>query len=371
MKELVVRMRNALLHFLYKNVLKNIFFRIDPEEVHDRMIQVGVFLGKYALTRGMVRLLFSYRNKKLEQTLLGIKFANPIGLAGGFDKNAQLTDVFPAVGFGFAEVGSITGEPCAGNPKPRLWRLKKSRSLVVYYGLKNDGSEKIRARLRGKQFVIPIGTNVAKTNDPKTVTVQAGIADYAKAYAHFSDIGEYFTVNVSCPNAFGGQPFTDPRQLNRLLARLRKIPTRKPIFLKLSPDLERKTIDGIIRVAGKYAIAGFICSNLTKNRDAVNGEQVPEKGGLSGKRVEARANDLIAYVYKKTKGKYIIIGCGGVFSAEDAYVKLRHGASLVQMVTGMIFEGPQRISEINQGLVCLLERDGLATVREAIGSDMR
>jgi len=371
MKEQVIFVRNYILRFLYKAILQKIFFLQDPEIIHDRMLNVGRFLGKFSLTRWLVSLLFSYQDKTLSQEILGIKFANPIGLGAGFDKDAVLTDTLPGVGFGFIEVGSITGEACAGNPKPRLWRLKKSKALVVNYGLKNEGSEAIAKSLKGKTFKIPLGTNIAKTNSPNTVKVENGIADYAKAFKEFVQIGDYFTVNISCPNAYGGQPFTDATRLDKLLQRLDEISTKKPIFLKLSPDLSQSEIDRILAISNKHQVAGFICSNLTKNRnnrkikDSVDGTE----GGMSGKVVEDLANNLISYIYRKTKGKFVIIGLGGVFCAEDAYKKIKLGASLVELITGMIFEGPQVISEINQGLVKLLKKDGFGNISQAIGKD--
>ncbi|KKU48656.1 MAG: Dihydroorotate dehydrogenase 2 [Parcubacteria group bacterium GW2011_GWA2_46_9] len=345
----------------------------DPEDVHDRMIGVGKFLGRYAITRRTTAFLFSYSHPMLEQNILGINFFNPISLAAGFDKNAELIDILPSVGFGFMEVGSITGEPCAGNPKPRLWRLVKSKALVVYYGLKNDGAEAIAARLKNKKTTIPLGISIAKTNSEKTIETEAGISDYVKAYEKFINIGDYCTINISCPNAYGGQPFTNAESLEKLLNRIDTILASKPIFLKISPDLNHDEIDGIIEVAGRHKISGFICTNLTKNRnnEKIKDAAVPEKGGMSGKVVEELANELISYIYKKTNGQFVIIGCGGVFSAKDAYKKIRAGASLVQLITGMIYEGPQVISEINQGLISLLARDGFSNISEAVGADNR
>jgi dihydroorotate dehydrogenase len=371
MKEKILEIRDRISHFLYKKIAVKIFFLMDPEKIHDMMIIFGRMLGSNLVTRAITSQFFRYSNEKLQQKILGIEFPNPVGLGAGFDKNAQITSILPAVGFGFAEVGSITGEPCEGNPRPRLWRLKKSKSIVIYYGLKNDGCEKISARLAKKRFRIPIGTSVAKTNCKETVETDAGVADYVKVYRSFADIGSYTTINISCPNAFGGEPFTDPAKLEKLLKETDKITTKKPVFLKISPDLDKKEIDKIIEVSGKHRVDGFICSNLTKKRDnpKIIDEKVPEKGGMSGKVLDELADDLISYVYKKTKGKCVIIASGGVFNAEDAYRKIKLGATLVQVVTGMIFEGPQTISQINQGLVKLLEKDGFVNISEAVGKD--
>lgn len=372
-KEKIIAARNKVERFLYVNILKPVFFLFDPEDVHDLMTNTGVILGRFKLTKLATSLFFSYSHPSLEQEILGIKFSNPIGLAAGFDKEAILADILPSVGFGFVEVGSITGEPCKGNDRPRLWRLSKSEALVIYYGLKNAGSKAISSRLSGKKFDVPIGTSVAKTNSPDTCNMDGGIKDYVKAYRSFTKIGDYFTVNISCPNAFGGEPFTDPIKLNALLSAIDEIKTDKPVFLKISPDLNDKQLKDVIEVCDRHKVDGFISSNLTKKRDnpKIKDEIVPEKGGISGRVVEDLADEQIRKIYKMTGGKYVIMGCGGIFNAEDAYKKIRAGASLVQLITGMIFEGPQMIGDTNLGLVRLLERDGFKNISEAVGADIR
>lgn len=361
--------------WLYRHLLKPVFFRQDPEAVHDRMVRVGKALGSNRFARRFLAALFRYRHPILEQDVLGIHFANPVGLAAGFDKDAQLTRVMPSVGFGFEEVGSITGEPCPGNKGKRLWRLPKSRGLVVWYGLKNDGSEAISERLAVERFEIPIGTNVAKTNAPDTVDTEKGIADYEKAFRAFADIGDYFTVNISCPNAFGGEPFSDPEKLDRLMKTLDAVDTDKPVFIKFAADMDTQELDRLIEVADQHRVHGFIFSNLTKKRDRPEIDQAEiagiDKGGISGKAVVKASNALIGHAYRRAGDRYVIIGLGGIFSAEDAYEKILEGATLVQLITGMIFEGPQLIGEINKGLVALLRRDGYGNIQEAIGARHR
>lgn len=359
------------LSFLYKNIFKPVVFRFDPETVHDTVSGFGKVLSKFSLGRKVTRELFYYEHPSLSQDLLGVHFENPIGLSAGFDKNAQLTDILPDVGFGFAEVGSITGEYCPGNDRPRLWRLPESKSLLVYYGLKNDGCEKIAQRLEGKQFRIPIGISVAKTNNQACADTKVGVADYAKAFRAFANIGSFTTINISCPNTFGGQPFTDPESLDMLLEETDKIPTNKPTFVKFSPDLSIEQMDKLLEVIAKHKVHGLICSNLTKDhkRIEIKEKDLPSFGGFSGKVQEELSNNQLAYVYKKTRGKYVLVGCGGVFTAEDAYKKIRLGASLIQMITGMIFEGPQVVGDINRGLVELLKKDGFSSIKEAVGVD--
>lgn len=362
----------AFIRFCYRHVAKPLFFTQDPEDVHDRMCGLGERLGRHGAARWLTRTIFQYKSPALEQDIQGIHFSNPIGLAAGFDKNATLTRILPAVGFGFEEVGSITGEPCAGNKRPRLWRLPKSRGLVVYYGLKNDGCEAIARRLQGRTFDVPIGVSVAKTNSPATVDVPDGIADYVKAFRAFLDIGQYFTINISCPNVFGGEPFTDPDRLDLLLSEIDTIATAKPIFLKMPADVTTEQLNALVAVADRHRVHGFILSNLTKkfDRPEIRQDEIAGivHGGISGKPTFDQSNTLIAHLYRKAAGRYVIIGCGGVFSAEDAYEKIRQGATLIQLITGMIFEGPQLIGEINRGLVELLRRDGFRNIHESVGS---
>ncbi len=370
-----------MIHGSYLCVLKPFFFLQDPEKVHDYMTCVGSILGKYSLGRASARWLFAYKNESLSQNVLGIHFENPIGLSAGFDKNAEMTDILPSVGFGFAEVGSVTGEKCAGNPKPRLWRLPKSKSLVVWYGLKNDGCDAVSKKLSGKHFDIPIGASVAMTNCAENLVLENAIGDFAKAFRTMEPVSDYITVNISCPNAKGGQPFIDPQKLDQLFNVLDKIPTKKPVFIKLSPDLSHDEIDSMLDVVYKHRIDGIISTNLTRKRDnpIVVDEKVPAVGGMSGKAVSDLSDDTLAYISRKQKArtkddneskKLILIASGGVFTAYDAYKKIRFGASLVQMITGMIYEGPQVISEINRGLTELLKRDGFADISQAIGVDV-
>jgi dihydroorotate dehydrogenase len=369
-----IKSRNSFTGCVYRQLFKKLYFRFDPEEVHEHILRFGAALGRSGVLKTCTEIAFSApRFAILEQNLLGIRFRNPVGLAAGFDKDARLLDILPATGFGFAEVGSVTGEPCGGNPKPRLWRLIKSQALAVNYGLKSEGCQAVSGRLRGKKFQIPIGISIAKTNSPSTVETEDGIEDYAKAIRAFTGIGDYITVNISCPNAFGGLPFTDPGRLDMLLKRLGGLKTPKPIFIKLPPNLSEAETISILDIARGHGIKGFICSNLIKNPDQgmIADAGISFKGGVSGKPLERSANELIKLVYGHTKGECVIAGCGGIFSAEDAYKKIRLGASLVQLITGMIFRGPQLISEINTGLGELLSKDGFKNVSEAVGADYR
>lgn len=377
--EFLIRCRNALFSVGYRYMVKPVFFSIDPEQVHDSMLSRGAWLGTSQFRRLLARAAFYYSHPALRQTIKGLTFANPVGLAAGFDKDGTLTQILPEVGFGFIEIGSITGRPCSGNPGRHLWRLKKSKSIVVNYGLKNLGATTISEALKDVPFKVPVGISMAKTNSAATIDEEQGIADYLSVYREFVTrrVGNYFTINISCPNVCGGQPFLEPHALRRLLAALSEARLRygdmTPWFLKLAADLYPTVVDEIIEAARPYPVAGFICANLTKNRNnkKIIDRDVPDCGGLSGAVVKDLSTNLVRYIYSKTGPEFVIIGCGGIFSAEDAYAKIKAGASLLQLITGMIFKGPQLISQINQGLVGLLRRDGYASISEAIGADHR
>ncbi|MFZ1020072.1 MAG: quinone-dependent dihydroorotate dehydrogenase [Minisyncoccia bacterium] len=368
--------RNYIVRKIYQWILKPVFFQIDPEIIHDQMSEFLHFLGKYALTRKIAYFCWGFSNQSLEQTILGINFKNPIGLSAGFDKNAALTQIMPSLGFGFEEVGSITAKPYDGNPKPRLYRLPEAKSLRINYGLKNLGAEILSKRLQNKIFSCPIGINIAKTNNPETSNVKTGIEDYFFTYKIFQDIGDYFTINISCPNTCEEKPiFAEPENLDLLLQKIFSISKIKPVFVKLSPDLPETQLNGILEVCLKYKVDGFVCTNLTK----INVLNHKGKGGFSGKLDEELSLKTIRYVYKKINDpakallwqnyKPIIIGVGGVFTAQDAYKKIKAGASLIELITGMILEGPQVVSDINLGLVKLLKKDGYKNISEAVGKE--
>lgn len=355
--------------WVYQRLIKPILFRFDPEDVHDATVALSKIVAKIPPARGFLALLWTYKHPMLEQDVCGLHFRNPIGLAGGFDKNAELMRFMPSLGFGYTEVGSITQHACDGNPKPRLWRMPSSKSILVYYGLKNNGVDEIAPRLSSTRASLPVGTNIAKTNSKAACDDDIAIADYAYSFEKLASVGDYFTVNISCPNTYGGQPFTDRKRLHALLSRLDTIPTKKPVFIKLSPDITAQQRKDIAELSFKHKVDGFICTNLTKVRDAAHMPQdfPSENGGMSGGLVRELSDELISDMYKLTGGKKVIIGCGGVFTAEHAYEKIKRGATLIQMVTGLIYQGPQAVAVINRDLVRLMQHDGYASLAEAVG----
>ena len=362
----LIKIRNDIHTWIYSNIVKPIAFKFSPEGTHVFFVKVGKILGKYKLTKLITRDLYYYENNMISQRINNIEFKNPVGLSAGFDKNAEIISICEDVGFGFSEVGSVTKGQYSGNEGVRLMRLKKQKSLWINLGLNNNGINEISNRLKKSKYNIPFGVSIAKTNCQETANDLVGKKDYIYTLNQLNNlnVGDFYVFNISCPNAFGGQPFSRSSAYESLLKESRRLKISKPLFIKLSPDLTKNELDKILKISGKYHVSGFIISNLTKKHNY-------GKGGLSGKLVENLSNKMIKYVYDKTKGKYVIIGVGGIFSAEDAYKKIRLGASLVELITGMIYCGPNLISEINQGLVELLKRDGFDNIKQAIGMDVK
>ena len=358
---------------IYKTCIKPVLFKLNPDFVHEMITTIGEIGSKTVVTRYLLQSAYDYQNPKLETTVFGLSFKNPVGIAGGFDKDCKLIETLPLIGFGFTEVGSITAKPYEGNERPWNIRLIDDQSILVNYGLKNKGAKVLKEKIRSKKRKVPLIINIAKTNDP-TIKGSDSFEDYYQSLKLLLPEADIINLNISCPNTGDGTLFCEsPTLLKGLLDRLSKEKISKPIVLKIKPDLNQKLLKEIILLSISYPfIKGFILSNLTKNRDLI--KKVTQKkieqnhGGLSGKPVQKLSDEMIKNVYQWTKGKYPIIGLGGIFTAEDAYRKICLGASLVELATGMIFQGPATIKRINKGLVTLLEKDGYTTISQAVGS---
>jgi dihydroorotate dehydrogenase subfamily 2 len=339
---------------LYKSALKPLLFRLNPETAHDLMVRMGVLLGGTALGRAMVSLLYGYRGPDASVTVDGITYRTPVLLSAGFDYNGQLTQILPSLGFGGEEVGSITAKPCAGNPAPRLTRLPRSRSIIVNKGLKNDGVDAVIARLKATPRIpgFVIGISIAKTNDAATVSVEDGIADYLASFTALcaSGVGDYYTLNVSCPNAFGGETFAEASRLEKLLAALSSVHCNKPVYVKMPINLAWESFQAMLDVMKQHSfIKGVIIGNLNKDYSSLDvRDEAPAeyRGGLSGKPCFLTANELIRKTREYVGAGFTIIGSGGIMSADDAREKMAAGADLLQMITGMIYEGPSVVSEV-------------------------
>lgn len=376
---MIQRFAWLIMRGLYKSVIKPLVFLSSPDLAHARTVGIFAFLGQQAWLRWLTRTVFKTKlNKRLMQNLHGIYFENPVGLSAGFDKNGEVIPIISNLGFGFGEVGSVTAKVCAGNIAPWFYRLPKTKSLVVNAGLPNDGSNKIINRLKrsNKQVYrdFSIILSVAKTNSPNCVGIEEGIEDYVttiKKAKNSREIGA-IELNISCPNTFGGEPFTNPASLDRLLKAVKKVNITKPIFVKMPSHLSWTKNNELLKVIVKYKLAGVTISNLMKSRDKLLlKDSLPDdiEGNLSGAPTKNKSNELIKNTYREYGGKLTIIGVGGIFSVDDAYQKIRLGSSLVEFISGMIFEGPQLASEINYGLDHRLKRDGFSHISDAIGVD--
>jgi len=381
MKNFIVGIRNKILWLGFR-AIRPLIFLMEPEQAHYSLKRMGVFLGSNPVTRWLTALLMDYNHKSLAITVDGIDYRNPVGLSAGFDKDGELTKIYPSIGFGLAELGSFTGEICPGNPGKRLFRMIKSKAIVVWYGLNNEGSETISKRLANEDFGrLRVGINAANSNLTPEFDLEMSINDYLKTMKLFKDIGDYYDVNISCPNTQDGEPFVDKKNLDALLTRIneeiRPI-SDKPIYVKLAADMTLDEIDVIVDGCVEHGMDGVVCTNLAKPQ--FNSEHRPEeyptekgllpkgKGAMSGLPLQRISTNVIRHVYRKTRGKITIIGVGGIFSAKDAYEKITSGASLLHMITTMIFDGPQNINEINRGLVKLLKKDGFDSIEQAVGS---
>lgn len=371
-----VIMITGVIGYLYKKFLKPIFFALDPEAVHEFHVSMGETFGNIPVIKTFFKFLFTYQNPLLSQQVAGATFSNPVGLAAGFDYDARLTSSLSMLGFGFQSVGTVTYLPYKGNPRPMLGRLPKSLSLMVNKGFKSRGAESIAEKLTAEKFEIPVGISIGRSNNAKLTTQKESIKDIMSSFRIFEKArikNAYYELNISCPNLIHGSiTFYPSRNLEELLKAVDRLKLTKPVFIKMPIEKSNKETLTMLSVIVKHNITGVIFGNLQKDRK--NKALIPEEvkkfkvGNFSGKPTFKRSNELISLTYKKYKDRLIIIGCGGVFSAEDAYEKIRRGATLVQLITGMIFEGPQLISQINQGLVDLLNKRGFTSISQAIGS---
>lgn len=364
----------------YQSILKPLLFQLDPELVHDLMTNTGELLGDFGITRQITRKLFAYEHEALKQTIDTIPFANPIGLSAGFDYNARLTSILPSVGFGFASVGTVTRNAYEGNVKPRLGRLPKSQSLLVNKGFKSLGIERVlQEHLKTSDSALQTGISIGATNSAKTSTTPAQIKDIVASFeyllAHQSEQKlAYYELNISCPNVLGSGNLASPQSLKQILKELQQLKLTKPLWVKFPIEQSWEESKPLLSTMIAHGVSAVVIGNLAKKRTnpAINPDELVTmeqlKGNFSGKPTWDLSNALIQKTYTHFGKDITIVGVGGVFSAEDAYHKIKLGSSLVQLITGMIFGGPQLIGQINQGLVNHVHADGFDHISQAIGS---
>jgi dihydroorotate dehydrogenase len=341
---------------VYKSLIKPFLFGKSPEEAHHFTFSLTKKVFNLPLFKQVIKRSYSLEDKSLEREVFGLKFKNPIGLAAGFDKDAKLIDEMALLGFGFIEIGTLTPKPQEGNPQPRLFRLPQDEALINRMGFNNGGVEDAILRLHNRKSNIIIGGNIGKN---KVTPNEEAEQDYLTCLNALHPFVDYFVVNVSSPNTPNLRDLQEKEPLKKLLLTVKeandKKPIPKPILLKIAPDLTDGQLDDIIEIVNETKIDGVIATNTTIDRSALTTPQDEVEnigaGGVSGKVLKNRSTEVIRYLSEKSGKSFPIIGVGGIFTAEDAIEKLEAGAALVQVYTGMIYEGPGIVKEIKKGLL--------------------
>jgi dihydroorotate dehydrogenase (fumarate)/dihydroorotate dehydrogenase len=364
---------------LYRVAVRPLLFRLDAETSHRATLRVLGALARSRAALGALERRMSVRDPGLRTRVAGIDFPGPVGLAAGFDKNAEAVAVTSRIGFGFVEVGSVSEHPSAGNAaRPRVWRLPTDEALRVYYGCPNDGAEIVAARLRRQRLPVPLGVNVVETNTGTLATAVEAADEIASAVGRFVGLADYLVLNLSCPNMPQGGCglFDDTSGLRLLLQSVARHPALPPVFLKLTPpgDPESpRVIDPILEAVDPFGfVKGFIL-NIPNRRPlesfrTATAELAATRGGITGPSLRTVTHSAIRAWYARIDHRrYALVGTGGICSAADAYETIRCGASLVQLYTALVYRGPALVARINEGLARLLARDGLRSIAEAVG----
>ena len=340
-----------LISAMYKSILRPILFKSDPEEIHHFTFSSVRRLFKVPGSKNIIKKLYQVNDTRLEREVFGLKFKNPVGLAAGFDKDAKLYKELSHFGFGFIEIGTVTPKPQPGNPKKRLFRLKEDQAIINRMGFNNGGVAEAVVRLQKNKNVL-IGGNIGKN---KVTPNDEAVNDYILCFNAMFNVVDYFVVNVSSPNTPGLRELQDKEPLTKLLATLQDLNAqkekRKPILLKIAPDLTEDQLLDIIDIVATTKIDGVIATNTTISREGLTSVNKEEIGGLSGKPLTKRSTEVIRFLSERSNKAFPIIGVGGIHSAQDALEKIEAGASLVQLYTGFIYEGPQLIKDINTELL--------------------
>ncbi len=347
----------------YENI-KKLLFKIDPEIVHTTVEKLTGIAPYCPFITSFIANTAVYEDEILEQELFGSKFRNPVGLAAGYDKDGKMAGFLPALGFGYIEVGTVTPLPQDGNPKPRLFRHPEHESLQNAMGFNNGGMVKLAKRLaKVTPNVIPIGVNIGKN---KLTASENTIEDYKKLVSKLESYGNYMVVNISSPNTPGLRDLQSEEFIENLFKEIKPL-TTKPTFLKIAPDLETETAISLCKKAVEVGADGIIATNTTNDYSLISG--VEKMGGLSGQVLTEKSFQLFDAIAKELFGKTILISVGGIDNGDEAYRRIRAGASLVQVYTALIYKGPALLKEINETIAKNLKRDGFKNIKEAIGAD--
>jgi len=360
----------------YRFCIRPLLFRFDAEWIHQATLRAG---ARLAPAQSALHKLFAFHDARLRIAAFGLEFPNPLGLGAGFDKNGTAVEALAATGFGFIEVGSVSAHPSRGNPvRPRLFRLPKDEALLVYYGVPNDGASAVARRLERVQIPVPLGVSLVETNTGRPAQLDDIIAELVAAARAFAEIADFLVLNLQCPNTEAGAgPLDDPAKLALLLDGLQSVARLPPVLLKVAAPKTSRDIDAVIGAVAPYAsVKGFILSTLARKPYA--GLRTPASelegrpGSLTGAPLKHLAREAVSAWYSRVdRSRHVLIGVGGVSTGEDAYALIRRGASLVQLATALVYHGPGLVGRITRELCALLERDGIARIADAVGTDHR
>ena len=360
----------------YTRCLRPVLFRCDPEWIHNRTLGLGQLAGASKWGRRVLEKIFVYEDARLATEVADLHFPNPVGMAAGFDKSGRMIQALACLGFGFVEIGSISAHASSGNARPRLFRLPLDEAIVVNYGVPNDGAPVVAQRIAQRPTQVPLGVNLVETNTGRPLEPEGVIAEFVEAVRPFTRRADYISLNLNCPNTTGGSsPFDDAANLQALMQEYASIDGLPPIFLKFTAHADPERTERLLEAVDPFAfVRGFIFNLPPGKAYALKSplalvDAMP--GTLCGRPVQAMIDaSLRAWYGRMDRRRYRLIGVGGIASAEDAYTKIRLGASLVQLYTALVYRGPGLVRRINEGLVHLLERDGFSHVSEAVGVDV-
>ena len=357
----------------YRKLVRPILFQQDAEHAHNSALKLLNRASRSKFTCGVLNSFFGAPELPVE--VFGLKFPNPIGLAAGMDKFAAAVPAWEKLGFGFSELGGVTWQAQDGNPAPRMFRAVADEAIVNRMGFNNPGAEAVAQKLSewkklGRWPNHPVGINLGKS---KIMPLEEAAEDYANSFRVLRELADFFVVNVSSPNTPGLRQLQDKSALDEILAAMQQQNSaRKPILVKIAPDLSFEALDEISELAKARSVSGIVATNTTISRPQANGSRLrkiySETGGLSGKPLRTRSTEIIRHIFKQTRGQLPIIGVGGIFNADDAWEKISAGASLIQIYTGMIYEGPAIAKTIVAGLIQKMGRDGIRNLKEIVGS---
>jgi dihydroorotate dehydrogenase len=357
----------------YRKLVRPVLFAQDAERAHDFALKQLARAGRSEFACNIIGKI--YGAPELPVEVLGLQFPNPIGLAAGMDKFAAAVPVWEKLGFGFCEPGGVTWHAQPGNPAPRMFRAVADEAIVNRMGFNNPGAEVFAQKLSGWEKLgrwprHPVGINLGKS---KTTPLEKAAGDYANSFRALRNLADFFVVNVSSPNTPGLRELQDKSALDEIFAALQsQNSTRKPILVKVAPDLSFESLDEILELIGARKISGIVATNTTTSRpqtnDAARQKIYAEAGGLSGKPLRARSTEIIRHIFRQTRGQLPIVGVGGIFNADDAWEKIAAGASLIQIYTGLVFEGPGIAKTVVAGLMRRMEKEGVRDLKEVVGS---